>query len=940
MKITCENLTCEYLSNPVGIDSKQPLLGWIVKSEKRNTLQRAYQIKVAATKEDLEKGGRLLWDTERIESDQSQYVEYAGLPLESRRRYYWNVKVWDNHGNESDVSETAFFEMGLLQQRDWVAKWIEPEQVPTKEEPFMPFREAVNFKGCDLEDIELHPCQMIRKDFFVDKEVIKARIYATAHGVYKLELDGKKIGDIEFAPDYTSYHKYLQYQTYDITTFLNKGPHAIGAVVADGWYTGRIGMTGDSCQYGNTLGLLLQMDIEYSDGTKTIVATDGGFKSSTGPWVYSDIFIGERYDATLEKDGWSCAGYPDRDWKAVNEVQYPFDNLVAQYGEPVRVCEKIDPVEIFISPKGETIIDFGQVMAGRVVFSVEGDAGTVIKLEHCEILDQQKNFLNNILGRYKNQTDIYVCRGQGAETYEPSFTFHGFRYVKISGYPGEVRKENFTAHVLYSGMKKTGQFSCSDERINQLQHNILWSQMGNMLSIPTDCPQRERAGWTGDAQIFAATACYNMNVAPFFKRWLKNVQKDQTPDGQIPIVVPYVKAYYPGPGVGRDTHTSAGWGDVATILPWTLYNAYGDKKILEENYGMMAKWVEYIRRTAENDNPENIPGEMREERREKLKYIWNAHFHFGDWLTPSVSFNFETGEINFIQSAIRTMNIVPTCFYAYSTELMTKIAAELGKEEDAAYYKGLNDKVKEAFAYEYVDQNGYIRTELQGVYVLALKLGLIPAHLQKNAFDRLVQMIQDNGNKLDTGFLSVPFLLDVLKDGDRMDLAYNLLFQDECPSWLYEVKMGATTIWEAWQAVLPDGRPTMASYNHYAFGCVGDWMYRVIGGLHTSEPGYKKIMIKPEMDERITSASAMLESPYGQIESTWEIKESKMRLKVAIPANTTAEIYLPAANIGYAFMDNISVSSCTGIQEAVQFGDKVKVLVGSGIYEFNYVMNK
>ncbi len=872
-----------------------------------------------------------------MESGESAHIIYGGESLESKTVYYWSVKIWDNHGNVSKESETAAFETAFLHVGEWRAKWIEPEQATAVEEKPVSLHEVIKCKTVAPDSIDMKPCQYIRKNFKAEKEVKSARVYATAHGLYKLFLDGERVSDIEFAPDNTVYSEYLQYQTYDITDKLAVGEHTIGAILADGWYAGRVGLTGDSCQYGNMLGLLLQMEIRYADGTAVMIGSDSSFKSLTGPLIYSDIFVGEKYDATKELTGWAEPDYDDGNWKAVREAEYDRNALVAQYGEPVRVCKVIKPVKIYTSPKGETLVDFGQVMAARVKFSVKDAVkGTKIILEHSEIVDQEANFLNNILGRYKNQTDTYICKGGGIETYEPLFTFHGFRYLKITGYPGDMNAAGLEAQVLYSDMEIIGNFECSDPRLNQLQHNIFWSQISNMLSIPTDCPQRERAGWTGDAQIFAPTASYNMNVAPFFKRWLRNMEKDQLPDGQIPNVVPYLKAYHPGNGLeGMDTHCSAGWGDAAVILPWTLYNAYGEKAILEENYEMMKKWVAYIVRTAENDNPDNL-GEVTPEREEHLKYMWNTHFHFGDWLTPSVSFNFETGDVDMIQSAYKTMDLVPSFYYAYSADLLSKMAAILRREADAEYYAGLNKKVREAFIYEYVDNKGHIKTNLQGIYVLALKMGMVPDMLRKNTLEKLIEMIHDNDNKLDTGFLSVPFLLDILKEEGRLDLAYDLLFQEECPSWLYEVKMGATTIWEAWQAVLPDGKPTSVSYNHYAFGCVGDFMYRVIAGINAAESGYKKIAIKPEFDSRIASARGTLATIYGKVISSWSIEGHLVTVNVTIPANTTADIYLPGARVPGVTENGAEIARVPEITNLEQQGGKVKLSVGSGEYHFSY----
>ena len=884
MGLSLTNLKCDYLINPIGIDGCTPSFGWQLLSDAKNVLQTAYQVIV-------KKGIEVVWNTGKQKSEQSAFLRYEGKALVSRTGYVWEVTVWDNQGNTASAS--GEFETAILSVEEWEAKWIEPVQTPAFHEPSQSTMES---ETSAVEEIKMQPPQMVRKEFTLSRPIQSARVYATAHGVYYMELNGSRVGDIQLAPGNTAYDKYLEYQVYDVTNQLRVGNNAVGMVIGDGWYVGKVGICGQSCQYGDTLAALFQIEVTYEDGTREMVVSDGQCTSSTGHILYADIFVGEAQDFTKKKEGFSRAGFSEEGWKPVTIKDYSYQNLYAPYGEPVRICETLKPVKIWKSPQGDVILDVGQVLCGRVRMRARGERGTKIVLEHTETIDKEGNYQYNIIGKFVLQQDTCILNGDGEEVFEPEFTFHGFRYIRISGYPGKPTIEDFDILVLHSDMKQTGTFQCSDERLNQLQHNIFWSQKSNMLSIPTDCPQREKAGWTGDVQIFAPTACFNMDMIAFFKRWLRNVEKEQKEDGQIPNIVPYLLAYNPNGVMPSNTHCSSGWGDVAVILPWKMYEAYGDRSVLSEYYPMMKKWVEYIRYTAETEVPKEKEGKLTEEEMEIQKYLWNTNFHFGDWLTPSVSFDFETGDVDMMQSAFRTMDIVPTTFYAYSTELIAKIARELGKKEDAEYYQELNRKVRYAFRKEYVNEHGLIKTELQGVYVLALQMNLIPQNRRENAVNKLVSMIQENGNKLDTGFLSVPFLLDVLCNAGKSDVAYDLLFQDGCPSWLYEVKMGATTMWEAWQAVLPDGTNTSVSYNHYAFGCVGDWMYRTIGGLNQLLPGYKKILIAPQLDERLTSASISYDSSYGLIVARWKRDGKKMIVDVTIPANTTARIKLPGGD--------------------------------------------
>jgi alpha-L-rhamnosidase len=912
MSFSIYDLTCDYLESPIGIDSQAPLFGWKLLCEAPDTIQTAWHIKV-------ESENTTVWDSQRVESGQSTGIAYAGKPLESRKAYTWRLQAWNNH-SETAVSGGSF-EMALLAPADWRSKWVEPVQDPAYDEPPTDFMTLRKNGFVELDKIRMRPAQMIRRSFVLqEKPISRARAYATAHGIYSLELNGRKVGDLELTPENTEYPQYLQYQAYDVTDAVGAGENAICMTLADGWYCGKVGFLGRSCQSGDRTAGLFQLEVEYTDGTRQITGSDGSCKSATGAVQYADLFVGQKYDARLEKAGHSRAGYDDSGWQPVIVREHGYENLRAQYGEPVRVSEELRPLSVYQSPKGEWILDAGQVLAGRLRMRVRGERGASVMLEHSETVDKEGNYLNNIIGRFANQTDTYILKGGGEEVFEPLFTYHGFRYVRISGYPGTPSPDDFDVQVIQSDLKGTLEFSCSDERLNKLHQNIIWSQRGNMVSIPTDCPQREKVGWAGDVQVFSRTACYNMDMRAFFTRWLRNVRLAQRDDGQIPNVIPYGKAHHPGGVVPQNTHTSSGWGDVATILPWELYKAYGELRFLTENYDMMKRWVEYIRRTAENELPENT-GELTPERRERMKYLWNTNFHFGDWLTPSVTIDPKTGDYSPMYSALMTRDYVPTCYYACSTELLAAAARELGYDEDASEYETLLKNIRQAFADEFVDENGHLPKDLQGIYVLALRFGLIPAEKIQPAVSKLVSLIEANGNRLDTGFMSVRFLLDVLQKNGRADMAYDLLFQDRCPSWLYAVKMGATSMWEAWRAVLEDGTPTSVSYNHYAFGCVGEWMYGTIGGLKPVEQGYKHFVIEPVPDERLAWADIKFESVYGPIKSRWERSADGVCMEVRVPANTTATVLVPGAK------DHIS---CNGSETA--YNNKTGMTLGSGTY--------
>lgn len=925
------DLQCEYLINPMGIDTRQPRLTWKLAASRRGVKQTAYQVQVAADADCATP----LWDTDRLATDDSASVLNEGFELAARQRYFWRVRVWDETGVASQWSPVAWWEMGLLAASDWQAQWIEPQQEPAEPEPPISMFENLGMisPGDTGNIARLKPCQYLRKEFDAAGTVARARIYATAHGVYRLYLNGARVGDLELAPEVTAYDDYLQYQTYDVTELLRTGANALGAVIGDGWWCGRIGLPGASCQYGDRLALLLQLEIDYEDGSRKVIASDGSFKSSTGPLVYSDLFIGERYDAGLELGAWCEAAYDDSAWTPATVVPYATANLVAQYGEPLRVVQELTPLRIITTPKGETVLDLGQNISGKLSMRVRGPARTEVVLDYAEMLDADGNFMQQIRGRNKDQRDVYLLKGGGAEVYEPWFTSHGFRYVRLSGYPGAASAEDFRGLVVASDLQPAGRFVCSDAAINRLQENILWSQRGNFVSVPTDCPQRERAGFTGDAQIFAPTACFNMDVAAFFTRWLRNLRIEQRADGQVPTTVPYWQSYIEMfTPIQGGSHTSAGWGDACIIIPWTLYQVYGDARVLAENYTAMVRWLDYVQREAETGIPERLQGKLSDEEAARQRYLWNTGFHFGDWLIPSLT----AGYANPFVAADATKEIAASCFYAGSTALMSQIAGVLGKVDAERRYAELNGRIRAAFAAEYLGADGSLPAHYQGMYVLALKMNMIPEERRTEVVAQLAGLIAQNNDRLDTGFVSVPYLLDVLGENGCMDVAFRLLLQTECPSWLYAVKQGATTIWETWDAVAPDGTVNLASFNHYAFGCVGDWLYRTLAGLDKDAPGYKRIRIEPRPHGSLTFARASFSSVHGEIISGWELQEGQMRVEAVIPPNTSALIRLPGASLASVQEGGASLRDRPGIVSATEDGGGSWVEVGSGSYSFEY----
>jgi len=886
--LAVRDLRCEYKVDPLGIDARKPRLSWELVSAEKGVVETSYQVRVAGSQAELT-NGKVIWDSGTQASDASIQVEYGGPAVASGRIYYWQVRVADNHGHSSEWSKTARWEMGLLEAGDWKAQWITPNVLE--------------------DETKSNPSPVLRREFLVKKKVERARIYVTAMGLYELALNGKRVGDEYFTPGWTAYDFRYQYQTYDVTGLVKSGENCLGAMLGDGWFRGRLAWDNKRNTYGKKLGLLAQTVITYADGTEEIVGSDDKWKAATGAVLESDIYNGEIYDARLERAGWSEAGYKDVEWKGVTVVESPKAKIVAPAGPGVKRIEEIKPVKVFRTPAGDTVLDMGQDMVGWVKFRLTAPAGTTVTLRSAEVLDKAGNFYTANL-RSAKESIRYTSKGAGTETFEPHFTFQGFRYVAVSGWPGEVSPEDFTGVVVHSAIRRTGTFESSSALLNQLEHNIIWGQKGNFLDVPTDCPQRdERLGWTGDAQVFAPTASFNFDTAGFYTKWLRDLALDQEDDGAVPFVIPNALSHETRKGAAA----SAGWADAAVVVPWTVYQAYGDKRILQEQYPSMKAWVEYMRRAA---------GE---------KYIWSNGFSFGDWLA------FATTNADY-PGATTDKDLIQTAYFAWSTELLARTAQVLGKKEDAAEYAGLEEKIKDAFEREFVTANGRLASNTQSAYALALAFGLLPESQRAGAAARLAADVRKFGH-LTTGFLGTPVLCQALSNYGYLDEAYLLLNRTEYPSWLYPVTQGATTIWERWDGQKPDGSfqdVGMNSFNHYAYGAIGDWMYRVVAGIEIDEaaPGYKHILMQPRPGGGLTSAQASVESMYGLVASGWEIADGKMTLKIRVPANTTATVRLPNAKLEEVSEGGKPLAGRTDISRAQQTGDAVVVEVGSGKYVF------
>jgi alpha-L-rhamnosidase len=885
--LAVRNLKVEHKKNPIGIGQLKPRLSWIVTGAGRNIEQTAYSLQVATSASFATPA--VVWETGKTLSGQSVLIDYKGQPLKSSQRYFWRVKIWDNRKKESKWSETAYFETGLLSKDDWKAKWIE-------------------LPG---DTLRYSPSPHFRKEFTLSKPVQKAVVYVTSHGFYELHLNGKKVGDQVLTPGWTSYSKRLQYQAYDVTDQVVNGNNAVAAVLGDGWYRGTLAWGNNWAIYGKKLGLLLQLKITHTDGSEVIIISDETWKgNSNGAIRMNDIYNGETYDATKKLTGWNLAGYDDKGWIPAAVGKYGVDNIIASEGMPVRKIQEIKPVKVFRTPKGSLVADMGQNMVGWIRLKVKGEKGTVVKIRHAEVLDKYGEFYTTNLRSAKCELN-YTLAGTGEEVYEPRFTFMGFRFVEVTGFPGELTTDNLTGIVVHSDMAPSGTFECSNPLINQLQHNIQWGMKGNFVDVPTDCPQRdERLGWTGDAQVFCRTAAFNMDVAAFFTKWLKDIIADQKPGGEVPDVIPDVLNKQ-----GSTTaQPSAAWGDVAVITPWTMYLVYGDKRYLENQYSSMKAWVEYIRKKA------------------GAGYIWKGGSKYGDWLFYKPQIYSHTEPDGHTEP-----DFIATAMYAYSAKLLSLAARELGKSDDEITYNDLFEKIKEVFNHEYVTPAGRVGTNSQTSYVLALMFGLLPENQRANAVQFLVNDIRSRRNHLATGFVGTSYLCHVLSQAGHTDVAYDLLLQETYPSWLYPVKMGATTIWERWDGQKTDSTfqdPGMNSFNHYAYGAIGDWMYRVCAGIETELPGYKHILIQPNPASRLSFARAAYESQYGTISSGWERKGDKTIIRVVIPANARATIMLPADATAKVTEGGKPIEAVPGFVEIrISYG-RVLLETGSGEYVF------
>ncbi len=917
-------LRCEYLENPHGVDVTAPRLSWIVQGDPAVRAQRvtARQIQVASSAEALAAGQADLWDSGRVADGNTVLIPYAGQPLASRQACHWRVRVWNETGEESTWSETAEWSMGLLQESDWTAQWISVRD----ETPVHDRRDA----------LELPPARHYRREFTADKQVVRAMAYVSALGLYELHLNGQRVSDRWLTPGWSDYRRRAYYNVYDVTAQVRAGDNAVGAVVADGWYAGYVGyglLVGYGPHkagrnfYGKTPALLVQLELEYADGSRSVVNSDDSWQvTSAGPIRTADLLMGETCDGRLLKPfaNWAQVGFPGENWESAilaasrGSIRAPYHDsagprevelgfvrpatMQSHLGAPVRVTQEI-PAQAITSPStGVYIFNLGQNIAGVARLKLKGAAGTVVTARFGEMLHPDGRLMTENLRRAK-ATDTYTLAGDPAgEEWTPTFTYHGFQFVELSGLTEAPALDTVTGLVLHSDTPLVSEFTCSDEMVNQLFRNIVWTQRANYVEVPTDCPQRdERLGWTGDAQMYAATAAYQADIGAFMTKWMDDLVESQDPEGPYPSYAPY-----PMQHGSRKTAFGTAWMDCGVIVPYQLFRAYGDVQLLATHWPHMKKFMNFRERSSPYFQGINIGNE------------------WGDWLSLEKT----------------PLEVVDAAYFAKSARMMSEMAAALGKTDEQQHFAKVAAEVAKAFARNYLNDDGTLAVNTQTAYALALDDQLVPADLRPKLAEQLVKLVIDRDARMATGFIGTKPLIFSLTATGHNDLAARLLQSRRFPSWGYEIANGATTIWERWNSyTTEDGfmNPSMNSFSHYAFGSVGEWMFAELAGIQPGEPGYSLIDIAPRPPTpgsnpehpAISHVATRYDSIRGLIGVEWTVADGQFEAIVELPANTTGRIKLPTTDTAAMRLDGQLLGSA-GITVA---GDGT-FMVTSGRYVF------
>ncbi|WP_298763441.1 family 78 glycoside hydrolase catalytic domain [uncultured Polaribacter sp.] len=845
----------EGFKNPIGFYNPKPTFSWQLPVSENVMSQSAYQIVVASSK-DLLPDNADLWDSKKQESAQSTFINYKGETLNSRQKVFWQVRFWNQNNNASAWSNVNHFELGLLKNSDWNAKWTGLDTAKD------------SIKG--VRKFLMHRPQYLRKGFDLSSDIKSARLYITSKGVFDVHLNGKDISDDVLTPGWTPYNKRIETLTYDVTHLLSQGKNAVSVALASGWHSGRISRGKAVYENFASPKVLCQLEVTLKDGSKKTIISDETWKGTTnGPIRLASLYDGEVYDANLEIPNWNTANFEDASWKNA-EIEAIADSVKLEPKRHTTVKQMVvlEDAEIVSATKKAVVFNLKQNMVGVPKVTVPMKKGDTLTIRFSEMLLADGTFYTKNY-RSAKSTDYYIAAKDGVIEYTPKFTFHGFQYIQLSGFDAAVKpnKNWVKGLVQHSEFDVNGTFSSSHEKLNQLQSNITWGLRDNLLDIPTDCPQRdERLGWTGDAQVISPTAMYNFKMHAFWTAWLQSMRETQSEhkNGLVPFIIPDVL---------QNNRASSGWGDACVIIPWDIYNITGDKRVLEENFEMAKKWVGYYQSKSNN-------------------YIPTIH-SFRDWLQP---FPKKSGKMG--NRGDTPGSFVNTAYFAHSAHLVSKIAGVLGNVDDEKKYKNLYKEIALAFENKFFDKNGKYqnRTQTQTSYLLAIYFDLLQPATKIKAQKHLLETIKNADNHLGTGFLGTPILPKVLDDMGEIELMYKILFKETYPSWFYSINQGATTMWERWNSYSKaDGYnpQSMNSLNHYAYGAVGQWMYERIAGLSSLEPGYKKIKIAPIPNQPLTAAEASVNTPYGKASSSWKIENNVFYLEATIPPNTTAEIHLP-----------------------------------------------
>jgi alpha-L-rhamnosidase len=882
------DLRCEYMVNPLSVDVARPRLSWKLQSRWRGQRQTAYQLLVADSARMIKMDRGNLWDSGKVASDQSIHVVYAGRPLTSRTRCYWKVRVWDAGDKTSPFSEVGTWDMGLLASADWKAQWI---SAPASSMGVPPMEDTGKMPVL-REDKASQPAPLFRKSFILAKPPVSARVYICGLGYHELRLNGEKVGDHVLDPAFTRYDRRALYVVHDVTSRLKKGQNALGVILGNGWYNmhTRAVWDFDKAPWRNRPVLRCQLEMTFDDGSTRTIDSDATWRVSTGPIVFDSIRNGETYDARLEIPNWDAADFDDTNWPLAQIDRGPKGELRAQMIPPIKVTQTLKPVKLTEPKPGVYIFDIGQNMAGWARLKVSGPEGTEVIMRYGERLSADGTLDQQDIGQHikagKPQTDTYILKGQGTEIWEPRFVYHGFQYVEVTSLTGKTSLDMLEARVVHTAFDKAGSFECSNDLFNRIQRNTLWSYVSNFHGYPTDCPHREKNGWTGDAHLAAETGLYNFDSATAYAKWMNDLYDEQRDSGELPGIVPTS-------GWGYAWGNGPAWDSAYLLIPWYLYQYSGDTRVLAEHYDRHKRYVDYLTSKAEN-------------------HI--VSIGLGDWV-PAKSTTPE--------------KVTSTGYYYRDALIVSKTASLLGKTEDARKYGDLALKIRDAFNRQFFDKDtGLYAGGTQTAMSCALTHGLVPPQEQDRVLGNLVALIEKNDGFLDAGILGTKYLIDCLTTGGRADVVYGMATKTTYPSWGRWLEEGATTLWEQW-----DGG---ASRNHIMFGHISAWFYQVLGGI-VPDPqavGFKHFSIKPQLLGDVTWAKAEHESPYGTIRSHWEIQGNKFRLKIAVPVNTTATVYVPSDR----------QKAITEGPDYIHAGDHTRFLriednsvvfeVGSGTYEF------